>query len=335
MLINLSELRNKQIAFIGLTEDDLALLNKYKPEFEKIADQVVDDLYAKIMLNPELSDLILKHSTIERLKQTQRWYFLSLSDGVMDEEYMERRLQVGRVHSRIGLTSEWYLGSYMVYLNVTSAHLESIMPDGSWVRVIHALSKMFNIDSQIVLEAYVSDEKGKVEKLVSEQKHMLQGITAAVQELASMMVQLSESSQSVAQTAIHTAESQDKAHVMVHGMNEEIRNIYSMGALMKEISDQTHLLGLNAAIEAAHAGETGRGFEVVANEIRKLASRSQESLQLIQEKLTSITQVIRSIEKESEQTSTYAREQAARSQELTSFVTMIEKVTQELEKLRS
>ncbi|GIP41175.1 chemotaxis protein [Paenibacillus sp. J31TS4] len=333
-MINLSEERRKQVDFIGLTEEDLALLHRHQPHFEQIADQVVEDLYAKIMEQPGLAEIIHKYSTVERLKGTQRWYFLSLADGVMDDDYMNRRVQVGRVHSRIGLTSDWYLGTYMVYLNITTAYLEKVLPNGGWIRVIHALSKMFNIDSQTVLEAYETDEKAKIERLVDEQDNLLRGITSAVQELASMMVQLSESSQSVAETAVHTAESQDKAHGMVQGLTEEVKNIHGMGALMKEISDQTHLLGLNAAIEAAHAGETGRGFEVVANEIRKLANRSQESLALIQDKLTSITGVLRNIEQESEQTSSYAREQAARSQELTSFVTMIEKVTHELEKLR-
>nr|WP_313784350.1 methyl-accepting chemotaxis protein [Paenibacillus larvae] len=121
---------------------------------------------------------------------------------------------------------------------------------------------------------------------------------------------------------------------MIHNLSHEVEDIQAMGTLMKEISEQTHLLGLNAAIEAARAGEQGRGFEVVANEVRKLASRSKEALESIQDKLQSINEILNKVNSESERTTQYARSQAASSQELISFVQMVERVTNELEELK-
>lgn len=332
-MIRLTAARQKQLDYIGLTEQDLSLLAGKRAQFEQVVNVLVDELYARIIREPELAAIIQKHSTLDRLKETQRWYFLTLAGGQIDEAFIEKRLFIGHVHSKIGLTTQWYLGTYMLYLDLATAHFKQVLPH-EWVEVTHALAKMFNLDSSLVLEAYEREEKTKLETLTQDQGNLLQGVTRAVQELAAMMVQLSSSSQAVADTALQTADSQEHAHQMVNSLSQEIGEIYTMGNLMQEISDQTHLLGLNAAIEAARAGEQGRGFNVVANEVRKLAARSKTAMEQIEQKLNGISIVLKQVMQESEQTAHHARTQAASSQELTSFVQMIEKVTLELESLK-
>ncbi len=121
---------------------------------------------------------------------------------------------------------------------------------------------------------------------------VLQLATDTLKKADASMLTFSQSISQHVQLALDAAKNQDSIAKEAQSLTHSAAEIKNVLSIIEEIANQTNLLALNAAIEAARAGEHGRGFAVVADEVRNLASKTQKSLAEITSMVNVITQSI-------------------------------------------
>ncbi|WP_458464655.1 methyl-accepting chemotaxis protein [Paenibacillus sp.] len=141
-----------------------------------------------------------------------------------------------------------------------------------------------------------------VSKIATNITNRQNNISVVVNELKAMSNELNEQadtgigrSQELMSSISYISEVSASNRVTLTHLQEQAGSIQGVVRTIREISSQTQLLALNAAIEAAHAGEFGRGFDIVAKEVKKLSTMVENSINEIRDSVTGITKEIANI----------------------------------------
>ena len=222
--------------------------------------------------------LIIRHMIVTPMKEVMAAVEKIASGDLTQQLHTDRKDELGRLYNNIGtmsttlntLISEVVSG--VLNLSSTSEQLETISKQSQKMmlsqkdetdQVATAINEMSSTVAEVARNAETAAEATtEADKIVNQGNQMVSGVVASIGSLASDL----------------TATSKSMEH-----LKTRTDNVGNVLEVIKAVAEQTNLLALNAAIEAARAGEAGRGFAVVADEVRGLASRTQSSAKEIED----------------------------------------------------
>jgi len=288
-------------------------LNRAEAEIAKNIKNVNSDIaQEQDMLGMELKEsidnsikMILLLSSIAIAIGVIAAYLLtvSITKPIYRAVSLSNQLSEGNLTIEVGQTSKDETGLLLNSIQKTASHLRGMIStiSGASIELASASEKLALVTDKTARGIVQQETETELvatamNEMASTVHAVADNASSAAQAATKADVEANSGSQVVEQTilAINTLNANvNESSEKLSDVEQEVTNISNILDVIRGIADQTNLLALNAAIEAARAGEYGRGFSVVADEVRSLAGRTQESTQEIQsiiEKLQAGTQ---------------------------------------------
>jgi methyl-accepting chemotaxis protein len=268
---------------------------------QSIIEQQKNALIPELALSEERSiQIIVLLTGIALLVGTTSAIFVtrSINKGIAQVKEITNELAQGNLSVDVKVTDQNEIGQLLENMKTTIESLRDIVQqvNASSLRIGEMSESLDSVtttgsnnaarlnDEIINISSAVNQLASSTSEIASSANHASEVASHATSNVAMGLTEVDKTLQEIGQADEQMQLSSQK----VSDLHAESMNIGAILEVIQGVTEQTNLLALNAAIEAARAGEQGRGFAVVADEVRTLAQRTQESASQINDLITSL-----------------------------------------------
>ncbi len=251
----------ERLVFLGINQDTLIHVKEAAHFLMPYKTEIIDKFYEYLQSVDHLRNIILQHSTIDRLRKTMERYLDQLLQAELNQDYIMTRIMIGQVHSRIHLTAEHFISAHHLLIQImTSILMEKLYhKPHQMMQTVMAVQKLAAYDQQLIVEVYmeetfksflfgVSDMLNHTtgldttKKLISgmdkqiEESHSVTAATeemsASIQEVAYNAIKVAEGTDEAVQSAVQSKDVIDKA----------LADIQQVGHVYEQVVEQVNQL---------------------------------------------------------------------------------------------
>src|SRR5690625_4594020 len=274
------------IKLVQLSQEDLDALQLIDDIIEKHAPAIAERHYQMIMDIPEIKNIFETFTTYERYTTAITHYYKQLTKPHLDNEYIQYRKKVGKIHSSIQLTEEWFIGSYMRVYEYLIPHVTNRFASQpqKLAKIIVALDRIITFDTIIVLESYREANDFQLINKISD----VMDVITKIDEVGNLL--------SVVEQTTEEANEVNHNTQQLHASVDEIANTAN------DASKQTNFMVKQANDSKSVVESSLKGFSTTMKDFQK----SRENFQALTSKVNNISEVVDFIKNIAEETNLLA-----------------------------
>lgn len=168
-------------AWLDFTEKDVKRLTELNEMAQGYADEVIEELYQHFLKFDDTRKFFEDPRILQKVKNLQKKYFLRLTKGNYDSEYIDERVKIGAVHATIGLDVKWYLGAYCFYMRAVCERIFNAFKNDpkKAQEAVFSLSKLVYLDIGLAIDTYIY----RREETISKQQEAIRELSTPVLQL--------------------------------------------------------------------------------------------------------------------------------------------------------